>query len=1095
MPTKLSRICDGLLEAAWLGAIILIPIFFNVYSSRIFEPDKIAILRSLAILTLGAWLVKVLEEGQVRWERMKPEGSKIKSILTTPLVGLPLALAILYLISTIFSVSPRVSLWGSYQRLQGTYTTLSYIIIFASIVVHMRRRAQVERFITMAILTSLPISLYGILQRYKLDPIPWGGDVSYRIASNMGNSIFVAAYLIMSFPLTIGRVLQTFRAILQDKGWVWGQVARGTVYVFLLAVQLIALYMSGSRGPALGWLASSVFLFLLLSVYWRKRWLAYSIIGVGVVAGAFLLLLNIPNGPLETLRISPAIGRFGLLLDSQSNSAKVRQYIWEGAVKLVSPHEPLTFPDGSKDAFNVLRPLIGYGPESMYVAYNPFYVPELGQVEKRNASPDRSHNETWDSIVITGILGLIAYLALFTAVFYYGYKWLGLIPEQRHRNIFFVLVAAGGLLGAAVMILWRGIEYLGVGLPFGMVLGLVLYMGLAAILFQANGSGETALDPERSLILIVLLTAILAHFIEINFGIAIVATRTYFWTYAAVMLVVGYIMPKYGEYSAPNVAVLEKEAANVKSTISTGRAAVKPEVKGSSVKSKARRKVEREISSVERRPAWLSTALTGGFLVALVLVTLGYNYISNSARATSALSILSSSFTSLPNQPNTTAYGILALILTTWLGMSIVLTTEGGKEQINGDQTIEYWKTLGVMLAVSMGSAFIFWMWQAGSLASLASMVPTNQNEVLDQVAQIAGLLTNLYIFIFLVLAALAMFSLRDFSGKLGSGGITGKIAAPVVFLVVIGLVSVTNLRIIHADISYKMAEPFTNSNQWPMATILYRQALQQAPDEDFYYLFLGRSYLEQAKLVKDEASLEQLVLEAESDLKTAQAINPLNTDHTANLGRLYSWWASRTTDSTKRIERAKKASDYYALAVTLSPQNSTLWGEWAILFMDVLNQPDEALSRLTHALELDKNYEWTQNLMGNYYLRQAQAITETVKHKELLEKAAVYFEDSMNAESSYPDNQVKSNSALALADIRRQLGDLDKAIEAYDLANRFAPSSSNVWKIQATIAQLYLQTGNKAKAQEYLDLAMKSAPSDQKTQLQPLAAQIQAQP
>ncbi len=65
------------------------------------------------------------------------------------------------------------------------------------------------------------------------------------------------------------------------------------------------------------------------------------------------------------------------------------------------------FPDGREDPFNFLRPLIGYGPESMYVAYNRFYPPELTQVEKRNASPDRSHNETWDSLVITGVLGLV----------------------------------------------------------------------------------------------------------------------------------------------------------------------------------------------------------------------------------------------------------------------------------------------------------------------------------------------------------------------------------------------------------------------------------------------------------------------------------------------------------------------------------------------------------------------------------------------------------------------------------------------------------------------------------------------------------------
>jgi hypothetical protein len=40
--TKLSRFCDGIMEAAWLAALIVVPLFFDVYSSRIFEPDKIA---------------------------------------------------------------------------------------------------------------------------------------------------------------------------------------------------------------------------------------------------------------------------------------------------------------------------------------------------------------------------------------------------------------------------------------------------------------------------------------------------------------------------------------------------------------------------------------------------------------------------------------------------------------------------------------------------------------------------------------------------------------------------------------------------------------------------------------------------------------------------------------------------------------------------------------------------------------------------------------------------------------------------------------------------------------------------------------------
>ena len=68
MLSKLSRYCDGVMEAAWLAAIILAPLFFNTYSSRIFEPDKITLVRTLALLIVAAWSVKLIDEGRLRWE-------------------------------------------------------------------------------------------------------------------------------------------------------------------------------------------------------------------------------------------------------------------------------------------------------------------------------------------------------------------------------------------------------------------------------------------------------------------------------------------------------------------------------------------------------------------------------------------------------------------------------------------------------------------------------------------------------------------------------------------------------------------------------------------------------------------------------------------------------------------------------------------------------------------------------------------------------------------------------------------------------------------------------------------------------------------
>ena len=119
----------------------------------------------------------------------------------------------------------------------------------------------------------------------------------------------------------------------------------------------------------------------------------------------------------------------------------MRVNIWQGAAELVAPHEPLIYPDGDTDALNVIRPLVGYGPEAMWVAYNPFYPPTLAHYEARNASPDRSHNETWDALVITGGLGFFAYMWLFIAIFYWSLRWLGLLTNRRDPILFGTLLA------------------------------------------------------------------------------------------------------------------------------------------------------------------------------------------------------------------------------------------------------------------------------------------------------------------------------------------------------------------------------------------------------------------------------------------------------------------------------------------------------------------------------------------------------------------------------------------------------------------------------------------------------------------------------
>jgi len=66
MQTKIGVLCDKILEAGWLIALMTVPAFFNIYSSRVYEPDKLTFLRSVAVFMIAVWLIRLIEQGGAR---------------------------------------------------------------------------------------------------------------------------------------------------------------------------------------------------------------------------------------------------------------------------------------------------------------------------------------------------------------------------------------------------------------------------------------------------------------------------------------------------------------------------------------------------------------------------------------------------------------------------------------------------------------------------------------------------------------------------------------------------------------------------------------------------------------------------------------------------------------------------------------------------------------------------------------------------------------------------------------------------------------------------------------------------------------------
>ncbi len=1203
MSTKLSVWCDKVIEAGWLAALVIAPLFFNVHSSRVFEPDKLTLVRSIAVIMAAAWLVRWAEE-----RSSGKSGGRLN--LRTPLVLPTLLLVIAYLISTLFSVTPRVSLWGSYQRLQGTYTTFSYIVIFLLLLEGLRRREQVDRLINTVIVTSLPIAFYGLIQHYAIDPLPWGGDVTKRVAANMGNAIFIAAYLIMAFFLTLGRVVQSFVVILTEEAEssleATMEILRASAYIFIMLIQVVTIYFSQSRGPWLGW-AAGLFAFALFGLLTLRRlaadqgpltfqdvvealltMLGSTILGAGLLMGLFLMaqavgrmtmnttmrlmaltmggifggalvilalaafrrtwkwlwlswilqtmavagflvVFNLPSTPLEPLREAPYVGRLGKILETETGTGKVRVLIWQGALRLFLPHEPIVYPDGTPDRWNLLRPLIGYGPEAMYVAYNRFYPPDLAHYEARNASPDRSHNETFDALIITGLLGYLAEELLFLSVFYYGLKWLGWIRSRRQRNFYLLFFIGGGVIGVVISVLLGKPYFLGVGAPFGQIAGLILYLIGHALFVRQT---EEARDMDRLILILSLLAAVMAHFVEIHFGIAIAATRTYFWAFAGLMVVVGQGM-------------LQDRVAEAPEKVPEPESAAPPKTR----RSRRRRRPSAGGPARPRRvgpsaAGWLMPVLAVSLVLGLILATLAYDFITTNAmtpdvrQQTTATEVLRYAFTVLPpgqgRKVQTTSPMVLLMFTLTWLlgGLLFVadMVRQGRFQSREGDLVPAVLILLGSSLALGLGFA----LYDAGLQASIARTILPQQDpamaiRMLVQVAgRVGSLLTGFYLFVGLYLAAMGAVLVAERRTPplvAQPWGLAIFIPALLVALVV---VAQTNLRVIQADIYYKQGEPWNRSGQWDAALAHFKQAIRLAPNEDFYYLWTGSAFLEKSKqaptdyrILPDSPTLSavldlsiedtgrlsrvDLLVAAETVLKRAREINPLNTDHSANLARLYKNWA----DMAKGEERQKlvqKSIAEYETALTLSPNAAHLWNELAIDYLYLLGEPEKARALIEHSLSLDDRFDQTYMILGDFYLTEGKTEDALAAYQKALEvnprltnvylnvarlyqqqgeitKAIQTYQEALARKPKFPE------AHYSLGQLYESQGEREQAILAYQQAVEQAPKRV---EYRIALANLLAQEGQFSEALRHVQAALEQAPDD--PLLRRSAAILQAQ-
>jgi O-antigen ligase/tetratricopeptide (TPR) repeat protein len=334
---------------------LLTALIYNPFGSNIFELPKLQFLSIFLAITIITLIIYVLKNRklEIRYNKI------IYIILSLWLLSL--------LLSTIFSIAPSLSFWGSYYRLQGLYSHLVYIGFFLIFLHFLKDKKAQKTFLKALILIASITAVHGIFQQIGLGIFSKHTMEEFlnRSFSTFGHPNFFGQFLL--FPIWIS----LYFLIKKKKIWPYG------ITTVLL---LTSLLLTENRASILGLLAAAA-IYILLTIKAKKSF-------------KILIVALMSTGVLSFIFIAAPSTR----------SLTTRLYIWEGAAKLITDH-----------------PLIGSGLETFGLVFQRVTSSKFFELETLYSIADRAHNELIDIFVMQGIFGLIMFLTIILSTLYLAF--------------------------------------------------------------------------------------------------------------------------------------------------------------------------------------------------------------------------------------------------------------------------------------------------------------------------------------------------------------------------------------------------------------------------------------------------------------------------------------------------------------------------------------------------------------------------------------------------------------------------------------------------------------------------------------------------
>ncbi|MFH1188269.1 MAG: O-antigen ligase family protein [bacterium] len=328
----------------------------------------------------------------------------------------------IFIIATLFGIDPKLSFWSSFERMDGVFQMIHYGILFFLLILLFKKEHEWQKIFFLSVIAGLLVILAVPIITTLHGAPQWDILFSHnRFIGSLGNASYVGSYFLFSFFYIGMLTIHHF------------QKRKSLLNILFLGICtiifLIFLILTQTRGAVLGLGAGimATLFFLLFSGQKKVKSISQkillSIIGISVLisAGSFFLPKN----------YCPICQRF-ITLSPTDNTNKPRILIWQTALESIKDH-----------------PLLGWGPENFYAAFNARFNPNHFNPQNPEGSEirvDRPHNIYLQYFVDAGIIGFLSFIALFVIL----YKDLFTLLKKKNVLPVAVLYQAAIIFGFSI---------------------------------------------------------------------------------------------------------------------------------------------------------------------------------------------------------------------------------------------------------------------------------------------------------------------------------------------------------------------------------------------------------------------------------------------------------------------------------------------------------------------------------------------------------------------------------------------------------------------------------------------------------------------